>query len=338
MQHWRAANHVENVGIDLHALGEASSLWNYRGVYANTETARIDTVLRDVAARLEVVSESPRLDAELLLVDFTHSVTHKNPATGPGWSYERSYKPSVRLHMFGIHFVEVVGSMALPDGSITITNEDLERMSQKFATDEDDDPANDNDISFAQRLCEKTGLNVLVMELSVDICATGNSGITYGLTFDSTDVDSRSLIAATAWVDPYAELDLQGDLTVDLGLLKGKLRTTVALMKLHLTHESVSEPGEYEDGGAFYVASTAIGEFTNEGQIGTEGYLAEEILNGNVSFEGERVNGITIKCCFHPKATWKGVSRELYAWDGITIAQQRLWSEQFSDFVSVPGR
>jgi len=283
------------------------------------------------------------LDAELLLVDFTHTITHKEPSDSADWDYARSYKPSVMFHMFGIHFVDVVGSLPL-EGEIAIDNEDLEKLSKLFVKDEDGAPPDDNEISFAQALCDKTGIDALVMELSVNICATGDSGVQYGLTLSSAGADpenpfvapfenAASLISATAWVDPYAELDLQGSVTVDLGLLKGDLITTVALMKLHLIHQD--SYGEYQKGGAFNLATAAENEFVNLGVIGTEAYLEEEILNGAIKFEGERVNGVTIACCFYPKATWKSVARELYSWDGISIGRQKLWNLARTDTVTV---
>ncbi|MGB5210916.1 MAG: hypothetical protein WBP60_10375 [Gammaproteobacteria bacterium] len=285
------------------------------------------------------------IDAELVRIDFTHTFAHKEATDGPDWEYLRSYQPSVMLHLFGIHYVDILGSIPV-EGQIDIDNDDLEKISQRFVQDDDGQAPDDNKISFAQDLCEKTFLSALVMEVNVHSCITSKSGVDYGLTllatgadpdspFDEPFADAESLMSATVWIDPYAELDWKGGITVDLGLLKGDLDITLGLLKLHLQH--MDDFGEFQNGGSFELATGAISEFEILGSIGTQAYLDEEILNGEITFEGERVNGVTIKCCFYPKAIWKSVSKSLYSWDGISIGRQKLWNLQRSDSVLAEG-
>jgi hypothetical protein len=281
------------------------------------------------------------IDAELVLIDFSHTLTHKDATDDPDWKYNRSYKPSVMLHLFGQHFVDINGSLPL-NGKIDINNEDLEKIKKLFVKDDDGEPVDDNKISFAQDMCTKTLLTALVAEVNVHSCITSHSGVDYGITLEALDADSNmpfvgpfidaeSLISATVWIDPFAELDWKGGVEVDLGLLKGDLDINVALMKLHLTH--MDSVGEFQKGASFTLTSGAINEFEILGSIETEAYLQEEILNGEIVFDGKRVKGLTIKCCFYPKATWKSLKKSLYSWDGIIIGRQKLWNLDVSDVV-----
>jgi len=283
------------------------------------------------------------IDAELLMLDFTHTLKHKEVSESNDWAYKRSYNPSVLMHIFGMHYVDIEGSLPL-DGILTIDNDDLESISKLFVKDEDSGAANEsNKISFAEKLCSKTILTAIVAEVNIHSCITSDTGVDYGLTLSSLDAESdgpfdgnftdvASLIDATVWINPHAALAWRGGLTVDLGLVKGDLDIVVDLMKLDLQHKDAQ--GDFQNGGSFNIATGAMSEFEIMGSIGTQAYLREEILNGKIVFDGKRVKGLTIKCCFYPKATWKNLQKTLYSWDGIIIGRQKLWNLYISDAVA----
>lgn len=283
-------------------------------------------------------NQSGWLDVELLHIRFSHKITHKDSVSGADWDFKRKYHPGLQLRIFGKRFVDLEGAIALPDGATTIIDKDrLEKMSSLFIKTNPEEAKKKEQLSFAQQLCQKNGINAHVLTITANVCVVGTVGLDWNISvtslsppFSGQFADAKSVAGLDVSVGPKTMLTLVASAKVDLPVLKGELTAEVDLIKLQLSHQLPS--GDYREGGGFYLATGALSESAILGSIGTQAVLEERMLDGKMWLRAEIPSGIGWHG-WKPYVKYQKKTFELFSWEGISIARQTLWNLEVSQSI-----